>query len=202
MNIHYIMATDTFPGVALSANYTIAEGTFTVAANKCTGASSGATGDIYGYRNSEAYADDQYSKVNITTVLAGSSKYVEIIVRFSGQQGVGSGMNGYLLYTDGGNSPGCAISKWVNDVQTDLQQLSSNFTIGSDILIEIIGKNIFIYKNKTRFGSNQTDSSILSGGTPGIGCTVGGAFNTAEFGNCAYPFALWKPDALRSQITR
>lgn len=199
MNIHYIVATDNFPGIALSGNYTVAEGGFAVAANVCTGTN---TVDSYAFRNSETYSPDQYSKSNISVILQSSNNYVEQIVRWSGAFGVGAGQSGYLVYTDGANGAGnTAISKWVNDVQTDLQSLSPSFVNGSDILIEVIGNNLFVYKNGVRFGSNQTDNSNATG-KPGIGAYTGGAFNTAEFGNVAYPFMLNKPDALRSQITR
>lgn len=155
-------ASDNFPGSSLSANWTVANGSFTIASNTYTGnGGSGSSANVAFWSASSA-PNNQFSQAKF--VVVGTVGNAGVIVRAQA-----TGSQGYFMHCNGSNP--CRIYRVANgptytQIGTDC---SGGFPVAGDIIkIDIQGTTITGYKNGILLtGCTGTDATYATG-KPGI----------------------------------
>lgn len=128
------------------------------------------------YYSAGTLGNDQYSKIQITTVPTGSQGF-GVAVRCSG--GVGT----ETYYAFGCSASSSSIEKFVSGTFTLLKgSIATTFSVGDYIEVRVSGTTISGYKNGV-FVDSATDSSISSGKAGVWGYLVGGTGDSWEGGD-------------------
>lgn len=143
---------DNFPGSALSANWTVLEGTFSVGSAAVFMATHGADSRALAYWNANSCPNDQYSQG--VAYSGGTSSPLGVAVRIQG-----SGENYYGFY--------CTSSTWtlfkvVAGTATTLDSGSHALTTNDILYLQAQGSTLTAKINGTVV-STKTDSSFTSG---------------------------------------
>jgi hypothetical protein len=116
-----------------------------------------------------AFPNDQLSQitVNWTPSASATFAYQFLIVRASGEVGLGTG----TCYKFMGDSQGDnRITKYVNDTETILKtDATLTFTLGDTLRLQVVGTTITLWKNGVLWSGLTVNDSSIASGQPGHG---------------------------------
>lgn len=179
-----LIASDNFNRASLGSNWanlvSSAAGNITINASTTITGEFGAqpTNQIGAARwvGAGSITDDQYSSLVIVAVAAYSSSVrIGVIARASSGTEAARDYYQFSIRGDSATTPLTTLSKWVNGVETVLNEAALAWTAGDRIEIECEGTTIRACKNGTPLGGawTVTDSSIATG-LPGVAASTGG----------------------------
>lgn len=149
--------TDNFPGTALSANWTIDAGGFSVASTIVTGTVSAENSARY--TGASFISQNQGAQITFPTGYDGND-YHHIGTNLTGSLA----SSGYVFYTQGGNAQ---LFKAGRNGTLVASSTGNVFAAGDTILLTAVAGALIVYHNGVQI-LTYTDSSPLSGGTVGM----------------------------------
>lgn len=153
------LITDVFAGGALSANWTIVEGAFTVAGGQVQGTTAGGDGKAIAFRNDQPFSNDQFAQAKVSTAPTNSVN-IGVGVRLGGS--VGS-PTGYVYYGDNTQTILLALS---GSSAVLLGQTNRPVALNDIMQIQVIGNRVIGITNGIVIFS-VVDNTWVSG-KPGI----------------------------------
>jgi hypothetical protein len=151
--------TDAFAGGALSGNWTIVEGAFTVAGGQVQGTGVAADSRALAIRTDQSYPADQFAQATIAVAPTNTSN-MGITVRASGPSG---SINGYFYY---GDTTSTYIVRVVNGTSILLTSTNRPVALNDVMQVQVKG-NVITGITNGIIVLTATDNALISG-SPGI----------------------------------
>lgn len=167
-------ASDDFAGSgALSASWTVLDGSTTRVSDQADAAGVGANGSLW---NADTFNDDQYAEVTIGSTTPNCGPATRLTV--SGATGTG-----YVVTATGAN---ITLYRWNgNESYTSIAALGGSVTTGDVVRLESEGTTHRVYKNGTQVGSDQTNATYTTGSAGMFLYDATATLNAWEGGNLA-----------------